>query len=303
MGEHLLLATPSDEIEHLVDRDAPDQLAVGVDDRRRHQVVALERARRHLGFLVPPQLDRWRLHHVGDARLGLADDDPVQGQHAEQALVLVDDEQLVRLRRKLLEAAQVAQHDLEGHIGAHLHVVEVHQGADHVLVEGHGSPQLIAIGDREAAEHIVHHLLRQVGGERGDLVGRQRLEDPGDVSRMEAGELLRQLGPGSLRDRTRRGCFVGVRRRGGRLVLDQSFDEALPAQQRRDLGERVLHALARLGALGHPRFEAIGHRRDPDKFDGAEIGEPRFYGNSADGIRARMIPILRFNPGAPWWYS
>ena len=23
------------------------------------------------------------------------------------------------------------------------------------------------------------------------------------------------------------------------------------------------------------------------------------YGNSADGIRARMIPIFRFNPGAP----
>ena len=40
------------EIEHLVDGDAADELVVGVDDRRRHQVVALERARRDVGLLV-----------------------------------------------------------------------------------------------------------------------------------------------------------------------------------------------------------------------------------------------------------
>ena len=70
------------------------------------------------------------------------------GKHAEQLLVAVDDEQLVGLRRQLVEAAQVAQHDLERHVGADLHVLEVHQRADHVVLEGHRRAQLLALLDR-----------------------------------------------------------------------------------------------------------------------------------------------------------
>jgi hypothetical protein len=35
------------------------------------------------------------------------------------------------------------------------------------------------------------------------------------------------------------------------LLVDQPFDEAVLSQQRRDLGERVLDVLARLGSVGH----------------------------------------------------
>ena len=53
-----------------------------------------------------------------------------------------------------------------------------------------------------------------------------------------------------------------VARRVGRvleLLVDQALDEPVLAQQRRDFGERVLHALARLGALGHRGVGAVGH--------------------------------------------
>ena len=121
------------------------------------------------------QLDDRRLHDVGDLGVGLADDQPVERQHAEQDLVAIDDEQLVGLRRQLVESPQVAEHHFERHVRAHLDVVEVHQRADHVLVERHRGAQLLALLDGQAAEHIVHHLLRQVRRERCDLVGRQRL--------------------------------------------------------------------------------------------------------------------------------
>ena len=52
------------EVEDLVDGDAAHELVVRVDDRRRHEVVALERARRLVGLLVLQQLDGRRLHHV-----------------------------------------------------------------------------------------------------------------------------------------------------------------------------------------------------------------------------------------------
>ncbi len=175
LRQHFLFAALADEVEHFVDRHAADQLAVRVDDRRGHEVVALERARRGLDVLVLQQLDDRRLHHVGHERVGFADDQPVERQHAEQALVAVDDEELVGLRRQLVEAAQVAQHHFERHVRAHLHVVEVHQRADHVLLERHRRAQLLALLDGKALEHIVHHLLRQVVGDRRDLVGGKRL--------------------------------------------------------------------------------------------------------------------------------
>ena len=86
------------------------------------------------------------------------------------------------------------------------------------------------------------------------LVERQRLEDVGDVGRMQPVELALQLrlvlpGDEALDE------LAAVRRPHRRvleLLVDEPFDEPVPAQQRRDLGERVLHALARLGAFAAP---------------------------------------------------
>ena len=231
-------------------------------------------------------------------------------QDAQQLLVAVDDEQLVGLRRQFVEAAQIPQHDFERHVRAHLQVLEVHQRADHVVVEGHRRAQLLAFLQREAGEHVVHHLLREVGRQvrdflgverlrRGDqflgvhrrdqrladgvgdleqdlavascahqvpdvqaLVERQRLEDVRDVGRMQPVELARQLravllGDEALDDLAAAG--VVAYRRVLELLVHQALDQPMLAQQRRNLGERILHAFARLGALDFLGFDGLGH--------------------------------------------
>ena len=82
----------------------------------------------------------------------------------------VHHEQLVGVVRQLVEAAQVAQHDLEADVLADGHHVEVHQRADRVLRVGHRRPQLFASLAVERLEHVLHDLGRQVGSEVGEFV-------------------------------------------------------------------------------------------------------------------------------------
>ena len=269
------------------------------------------------------QRDRGLLHQVLDEPVGLVDDELVHGQHAQELLVAVHDEDLVRLRRKLVEAAQVSQHDLERHVGTHLHVLKVHERADHVVLEGHGRTQLLALLDGQAREDVVHHLLREVRRELGDLLGverlgrgdellgvhrgderladglgdleqdlavavgldqvpdveplveRQRLEDVGDVRRMQAVEPSLELRLVLLGDEAldELAAVLAGYRRMLELVVDEAFDEARLAQERGDLDHRVLNALAGLGAFARLVFDGIGHEGSAGKAaDGARDG-------------------------------
>ena len=56
-----------------------------------------------------------------------------------------------------------------------LHVLEIHQRADHVLLERHRRAQLLALLDRQPLEDVVDDLLRQVVGDLRELVGLERL--------------------------------------------------------------------------------------------------------------------------------
>jgi hypothetical protein len=139
------------------------------------EVVTLERERGDFRLVVLAKLRDRRLHDGRDRRFGLVADQPVDRQHAQQPLVAVDDKHLVGLRRQLVETAEVMEHGLEGHVGPHRDVVEIHQRADHVVVEWHRSAKLFALLDRQLLKHIVHDLLREVAGELRDLVGFERL--------------------------------------------------------------------------------------------------------------------------------
>ena len=249
-----------------------------------------------------------RLHHRRHQRVRFADDQPVDGQDSQKFLVAVDDEQLVGLRRQFIEATQIAQYDLERHFRAHLQVLEVHQRADHVVVEGHRRAQLFAFLQREAGEHIVHHLLWEIRRQVGDFLGverlgggdeflgvhrrdqrfadrvgnleqdlavarrahqvpdvqalveRQRLEDVRDVGRVQAVELARQLraillGDEALDDLAAAGA--GADRSVLELLVHQALDQPMLAQQRGNLGERVLHAFACFGALDFLRCDGF----------------------------------------------
>ncbi len=211
---------------------------------------------------------------------------------------------------------------------------------------------MLALLDRQALQDIVHHLLRQVVGNGGDLVRgqrfrcrdellgvhrrdqrladgvrhldenlavairldevpqvesfveRQRLEHVGDVGRVQPCEHALERLPVLPRHGALRELVVPGGRRVLELVVDQPFDEPVLAQQRRDFGERVLHVLPRLGAFGHRIVDAVGHGERCDKRMRRERDRrPGFYGKSAAGIRARMMRILRFSPGAPWLCS
>ena len=277
------------------------------------------------------------------------------GSTPSRRSVAVDDEHLVRLRRQLVEAPQVTQHDLERHVRPHGDVLEVHQRADHVVLEGHRGAQLLALLDRQALEHIVHHLLRQVGREIGDLVGferlrrgdellgihrrdqrladrvgdleqdvavargphpvpdveplvgRKRLEDVGDVGRVQPVELALQRGGALLVDRAFGELGVGLGRRLLALLADQPFDQPMLAQEVRHASERVLHAVRRVGSRRDGGLDGFGHgpdasasRRGRRKMPSARRPRPvraplrvnstrSAQGTTAPGMRARIV--------------
>ena len=240
--------------------------------------------------------------------LGIGDDELVDRKHAEELLVAVDDEELVGLARELVAPTEITQHDLQRDVGAHRDVLEIHQRADHVVVEGHRRPKLLALLDRQAREDVVHHLLREVGRQIGDLLGverlgrgdelvgvhrrderladgvrdleqdfavargahevpdveplveRQRLEDVRDVGGVQPVELLLQCRLALLVDGALGELGGFVARLACLLILYQALDQPVLAHQRGDVGERLLHARARLGQLGRLVVEEVGHR-------------------------------------------
>ena len=136
------------------------------------------------------------------------------------------------------------------------------------------------------------------------LVERQRLEDVGDVGRMQRVELAlqqRTVLPGD----ERLDQLGAVRlRRMRRLLVDEPFYEPVLPQERGDFGERILDALGRLGPVGRLLVEVradivVACSRETRCMLRGRAHFTRRQGNSAEGIRARMMPILRFSPGAP----
>jgi hypothetical protein len=217
----------ADEVHHLVHGQPPDQFVVVVDHRRRHQVVALEGLGRRFGAVRRTQHQRMLVHHARHLHIHVVDQQRVERQRTAHASFAVDHENLVGVVGQFVEQAQIAQHDLERHVFAHRHHVEVHQRADRIVGVGHGGAQLFALFHVERAEHVLHDLDRQVGREVGQFVGIE-LFDCGD-------QLLRLHGVDQrLADRIRH--------------LEQDFAVALGAHQ-------IPHQQA---VVRRQRFEDVG---------------------------------------------
>ena len=94
------------------------------------------------------------------------------------------------------------------------------------------------------------------------LVERQRLEDVRDVGRVQPVELALELRLVLLGDEALdelAATYVVAYRCVFELLVDEPFHQPVLAQQRRDLDERVLDALARLGAFARLFFDGLGH--------------------------------------------
>ena len=94
------------------------------------------------------------------------------------------------------------------------------------------------------------------------LVERQGLEDVGDVGRMQPVEPALELRLVLLGDEAldELAAIAALAYRGVlELLVDEAFDQPVLAQERGDLGERVLHALGGFRALVRRLFDGLGH--------------------------------------------
>ena len=133
MREELALALAADEVDDLVHRHPADEFALLVHDRCRNQVIPLERLGGVLCLVAGLERDDVAHHDFSDVVLELGDNQFGERQHALQALVPVDDEDLVGMVRQRVEAPQVPRDGLDRGVLAHADHVEIHEGADGVL--------------------------------------------------------------------------------------------------------------------------------------------------------------------------
>ena len=171
-------------IDHRIDRKAADERIRGIDHRRRHQVVALERARRILGRILGMKTDAVGDHHLGDLLLQVRDDDSRKRQRALQALRAIDDEKLIRMAGQLVQAAQVSRRRFHRHVVANGDVLEIHQRADRAFRIGERRAQPRAFFQRQRLHHLLHDAGREVCRDVGELVGFERLGRGDELGRI-----------------------------------------------------------------------------------------------------------------------
>ena len=184
LGELALGARFADVVHHRIDREAAGEPAGGVDHRRRHQVVALEGARRVLGAILRIELHAFRHHHLAHLAIEVGDDQAGERQRALQHLVAIHHEQLVGVVGKLVEPTQVARHRFQRHVFTHGDMVEIHQRPDRALGVGKRRPQALALFQGERLHHLFDDARRQVRSDVGELVGLERLHRRHQLARI-----------------------------------------------------------------------------------------------------------------------
>ena len=114
-------------------------------------------------------------HDLSNIVLKFGNDEFGKRQHALQALVPVNDEDLVGMVRERIEAPQIPRDGLDRGVLAHADHVEIHEGADRILGVRHRRAQLLAFIDGQGLEDIVDNSFGEVRRQVGDLVGLQLL--------------------------------------------------------------------------------------------------------------------------------
>ena len=83
----------------------------------------------------------------------------------------VDHKDLIGMVGQPLEASQITQNHLEGHIFANRHQLEIHAGTDRLLGIGQRRTQLLAFLGSELSAHLLDHVVGQVVGNLGKVIG------------------------------------------------------------------------------------------------------------------------------------
>ena len=167
---HVGFAFFADHVHHFVHRQPADEFVVFIDHGRGHQVVTLKRAGGIFDIVVRVEGDDVARHQAAHFGFGVGNQQFADGQHALQNVVFVHHEDFVGVVRQPVEAAQVAQHDFAGNVGADADGFKVHDSADLVVVVRHGSLHLGAFFFVAVFQHFADHVGRQIVRQIGQIV-------------------------------------------------------------------------------------------------------------------------------------
>jgi hypothetical protein len=210
------------------------------------------------------------------------------GENPLQAVLAIHDPQRVRTARQLVVPSQVAQCHLARHVLADAHDLEIHERADRPLRIGERRLQLRALLGVLGLDDVLHHVLGQVRSQVRDLV---------DVEVLRRGDDLGAVHVREQRVADRVGDFeedFAVPVAADHSPDDEAVFEAQVLQDVRDIGGmKPVHQplqgwqVARMREAAQCRLEVfLGRER-------ASLLRRRHQGNSAAGMRARIIRVLR----------
>ena len=160
----------ADDVDHVVDRDATQQLAVNVDDCRGHEVAVLEESRHFVRVGFGRDTRGFVIDDVADGLFRILGDEARERDGAEIAVVAVDNEQPVGLVRQFRAHAQVTQHDFHGDVGAHAHRVGVHEAAGGIRLEREDGVEALAVLSVHGLDDLLHHGFGQVAHQVREVV-------------------------------------------------------------------------------------------------------------------------------------
>ena len=144
-------ASSLDHVDDVVEGDDADQPVVGVDHRRRHQVVALEQPRHLLLVVVGAHAAALRVHQLGDRHRALGAQQTVERHGAEEAAVLVDHIELVEAFRQVDGLAHVVDGLADGPARRHRDELRLHAPAGGILRIVEAASQRDALGHAATA--------------------------------------------------------------------------------------------------------------------------------------------------------
>jgi hypothetical protein len=155
------------DVEDIVRRHDAAHAALGIDDREGPQVMSREQACDFLLIQVFGHSDDVASHRAFDRLLVGCEEELLEGDRAEQALVGPDDVGVVdRFPAFLGLASQIAERLVRAHIRGHPRIARVHQATGHVFRIGEQGTHIVPSGRVEQREKLGspfgRDLLQQV---------------------------------------------------------------------------------------------------------------------------------------------
>ncbi len=169
--EDFAFAFLTDQVDHFVNGQTANQLAVFVDHRRGDQVITFESLGRIISIFIRMETHRIVGHDFDHLLIGIIDQQSLDRQHPLECAIVVDHKKLVGMTWQLLEPTKITQHHFQADVFADGDHLEVHQRANLLLVIGQRRTNALTLLTVKGFHQLVDDVSRQLGGQVGELVG------------------------------------------------------------------------------------------------------------------------------------